>query len=187
MQFYWVFLIITCNMFNVSYLLKYLFAVTSLTSLPDANGWVALEKPLQREQVLAEEDDRQIWVLISKQVDDEHIRLRFPVDPVYAATDEGALTISAIAEGNEFSLEVLPPLSQGEQVRRMQEVFLLQDAMFVGVEQTVAGTYDIQYRHEGKWVFQKWVETQGHFYILEAKMSVLDRAVRDQFFASFSV
>ncbi|MDE3055489.1 MAG: hypothetical protein KGI80_02160 [Verrucomicrobiota bacterium] len=70
-------------------------------SLPDADGWVTLE----REESQAPVEEEEGWVLFSLTLDKEKFWIRLPQDPIYHYTSSG-VNISARGDGAQIHISI---------------------------------------------------------------------------------
>ena len=158
----------------------------------DESGWFDVEKPGADGLLAAEvEWDRSIWVYFSKKMGDEKILASFPDEPTYRYTNGGA-SLEAFARtwGVEYRMQVQPVQVDSAQkflsdrMRELKGVDILQSRTAAIKEMDTA---DIAYRDKGVWVFETWVFSPNHTYLLQTKSVDLDDSLHQKFVASFDV
>ena len=142
-----------------------LFVFSALGNSTD--GWVQVPR---QEKVLQEtEEDHSIWVVFAKAFGSERVLVRFPEDPLTHQWDEFFQATAADTEGGELSLVV-------------------QKKDNLSSEPCTKAT-DFSYRDEvsGLWVQERWIETEGHIYLLRATHPSESAIFFSSFFDSFEL
>ncbi len=142
---------------------KYLFCsvLATVSLVGEGDGWFPVEKTRKGTEVL--EVDPSIWVLFSKDLEGETMRVRFPKDPVYRYGEDGSLEMVAEGEDETFYLSVQEAGSMAPPVG------------------------DLHYQSEGKWVHEHFVQTDRHFYHFKTVSAQSDVQGHEAFVSSFLI
>lgn len=172
----------------VKFILSSVLAVASVQAVPDADGWVPVERP---ERYIEEfsEDEAGVWVVFCKEVEGEKFMVRFPEDPSYKYFP-GGIAIDAEKEGDSFHLQVEKRSEEAPEAyfdRKIQEVSALPETFLVKVKRSEGERLDLLYHSNGRWVWERILSTPNSLYSFR---TVSDRMVGDthrQFISSLDV
>jgi hypothetical protein len=150
-----------------------LAAFSSLVPVPDANGWVSVERPPHQSafEHAGDEDDPDIWVLFSKQSGVEKFMVRFPEDPIYRYLEDGSLEISASRNGEAHLLQVLEGASADELERRASAIAVQPGILLVEMERASSGALELCYLAGDQWTRERYFLTPHHLFVLQTKSS----------------
>lgn len=121
-----------------------LLFILSAVLMPDAEGWVPVERPLVSEEGV-ERGDPSIWVYFGKEIGGEKMWVQFPDEPQYRYLGEAEMELKALSNGVEHRLQVLSSGS-GEE-----------------------GTTERQDKATGEWLYETVVVTEKHLYWLQTR------------------
>jgi hypothetical protein len=177
----------------IKFILKFCLLCTSYTgplgSEIDADGWVDLTPVIKKTAVGMdpEPEDLGVWVYFSKQVGNENIFVSLPEDPQYRYISEDEMEITSSGKEGTYSLRILKPVSQESVETQVKEVFLQSEIFVKEVSQKKDNTWEIQYRKDGKWIFQTFVLNAEHLYVFQTEDPISHRENHEKFVSSLDV
>ncbi len=134
----------------------------SLVAEESADGWFPVEH--HTSQPLDGDDaDPSIWVLFSKQFEEEKVVVRLPDDPTYQYAT-GQFEVSSSKDEELFQLKAQ---EKGKISGRIEEILALPGAVMVGLDRKSELQIDLLYQLSGKWIQEHLVETPYHLFILQ--------------------
>ncbi len=154
----------------------------------DQDGWVLLQTPVTKPMDADIEEDLAVWVVFSKQLEKETFRLRFPVAPEYSCGSSGEeMIVHAALDGNEFSLQVLNPVSFEELMQKVEGLLVSSNISLAEGFQREGGAYDVHYQEGNVFVKQRFYSSLHHLYILQTKTVLADTELHEYFVDSFEI
>lgn len=162
-----------------------------LSPEPDADGWVAIERPEKNSGVEgADERDPSIWVVFSKQIGPEKILISFPDEPTYRYMDvRGELIeVRSASRGAEHRLQVLQETFKSpEELLTLRKKQLEGASMFTQSHDSTKKWVDLMYWKEGFWHFERLITTDLHTYFLQTTAPDADGEAHHIFIHSFNL
>jgi hypothetical protein len=155
----------------LGFLISTLLVGSAMQNIPDADGWVSVERP----QVYSEEfegEENEAWAVFCKEIEGEKFFVRFPDDPSYRYFP-GGVQLDASLGNDVFSLRV--EKNKGEESEslfagRIQEVSAQSETLLIkSAKGADRQTLDLFYRSSGKWVWEKIRSTPNFLYILRTE------------------
>lgn len=147
------------------------------------DGWFPVERPPKPSASL-EGIDPSIWVLFTKNLGEERIRVRLPADPTYKFSFTGVFEISSKKEGEIFELKAY---RQGDIEKRLEEIRALPEVSSISLGSVVGGRADLTYKLNEKWVHESLFQTAHHLYSLQTVGETLESSNHLSFISSFGV
>lgn len=134
-------------------------------AIPDADGWVPVERPDPRPSERDEEERKDIWVVFSKNMDGEKFTVRMPEDPSYryfpggmqldSATGEDAVRLTVEKRGEKPIEKVFQD--------KLESLGSAADVLLLKAEKSGDGAvFELFYRQGEKWVWEK-VRAESQF------------------------
>lgn len=143
----------------------FIFLFSGLFATPDSSGWVALERSTPRvEEEMTDLDG--VWVVFSKQIGKENFTIRFPEDPVYRYFDEG-IEVSSLSGSSSFRLFISEIQDFSTFEERLEVVQAIPDTFLIKAERVSVDTFDLVYKTEKKWVWERLFFTSNHIYTMQ--------------------
>lgn len=167
----------------LNYLVAILLASGALVAQEGKDGWFPVEQPPKPSTSL-EGIDPSIWVLFTKSLGEERIRVRLPQDPSYKFSFTGIFEISSQKEGEIFELKAYP---QGEIEKRIEEIRSLPEVSLISLESVGEGRANLTYKLNEKWVQESLFQTVHHLYSLQTVGETLEPTNHLSFTRSFDV
>lgn len=169
--------------------IKYIISsILAISSLPDADGWVSVERPDRLVEEFSE-DEEGIWVVFSKQIEGEKFFVRFPSDPVYRYF-QGGIAIGAEKEGDSFHLRVEKRTREGIDAyfdQRLQEISALPETSLVKVTRIEGQGGDLLYYARGRWVSERIAISPNSLYSFRTESDRMIGDTHRQFVSSLDI
>jgi len=168
-------------------ILASLYLLGSPTQVPDADGWVSVERREKRAEEF--EDEKGVWVVVSKEIGPEHFFVGFPEDPKTRTVD-GKVEWTASSNHDLLSLRVEKRDAGKEGAQFFDERLFSLSAhpeTFLVKTHVSANGFDLFYRQEGKWVWEKIVVTENFFYLLQTTSDQMSGDSHRKLVKSFSL
>ena len=153
--------------------------------VPDADGWVSVERPETPTEEF--EEEKGVWVVVSKKIGDERFLVRFPEDPLYHSFP-GGIEWTAAFNSDLLSLRVENREDEKDLSQFVEERLLFLNALpetFLIKSSAHENAFDLFYRHEGKWVWEKIMVTPHFVYLFQTKSEQMSGNTHRQFTISF--
>jgi hypothetical protein len=162
---------------------------SSQQAIPDADGWVPVERPASRQQEFPDEEFG-VWVVFSKELEGEKFLIRFPDDPTYRYYP-GGVQIDAIEGEDRLRLRV-EKRAEGEIEalfeKRIEEVRSLPETLLLKSKRSGSGErLDLFYRAGEKWVWERIQSTQKLLYTFRTESPEMTGLAHRQFISSLDV
>jgi len=140
------------------FITKIIILLSSLMTVPDADGWVKIERP--KKEAPPADIDPSIWVVFAKTLGSEKLLVRFPGDPTYRYLDEAGKELEVVAGMHKLVVR----------------------------EANGAPTVtDKTYWQDGFWHMERVITTKNHTYFFETKSESLDLISHGKFVSSFDI
>ncbi len=146
-----------------NYLIAALLASVPLSTEEKGNdGWFPVEHSITQAEDI-EETDPSIWVLFSKQFENEKVVVRLPGDPAYRYAP--GLFEATSSKGEEiFQIQVH---EKGEISRKMEEILSLPGAAMISLDRKSETHIDLLYLQNEKWIQERLIETRFSLFVLQ--------------------
>jgi len=154
--------------------------------LPDADGWVPVERPQKPHPEEYEEDDG-TWVVFSKEIEGSKFLVRFPEDPAYRSIP-GGIQIEASHERDLLRLTVEKKIDSPDFERKILEVASFPGSLLIKTKKSEDGSrLDLFYRLGDRWVWERLLETPNLIFSFRTESPEMNGESHRQFTASLDV
>jgi len=162
---------------------------SSPQAIPDADGWVPVERPGPREEEFPDEEIG-VWVVFSKELEGEKFLVRFPDDPSYRYYP-GGIQVDAFEGEDRLRLRV-EKRAEGEIEalfeERIEEIRFLPNALLLKAKKSLLGDrLDLFYRADEKWVWERIQSTSKLLYTFHTESPEMAGLSHREFISSLDV
>ena len=162
---------------------------SSLVSVPDADGWVPVERPQPHVEDV-QEDGHGIWVIFAKEMEGEKFLVRFPDEPEYRYLDSGIQIEASEAEGD---LRLRVEKRVGGEIEalyeeKLKEIESLPESFLLKAKLSADGQmFDLFYRSNEKWVWERVQTTSKLLYTFHTESPDMSGEAHRKFIRSLDV
>ena len=162
---------------------------SSPQAIPDADGWVPVERPDSRQEEFPDEEIG-VWVLFSKKLEGEKFQVRFPDDPHYRYYP-GGIQIDA-ALGEDLMRLRVEKRAEGDLEslfeERLEEIRSLPDVLLLKVKTSaLSDRLDVFYRVGEKWVWERIQSSSKLLYIFHTESPEMAGQAHRQLISSLDI
>ncbi|HSX37503.1 MAG TPA: hypothetical protein VLE95_01595 [Chlamydiales bacterium] len=166
-----------------------LVGASALSDVPDADGWVSVERPSFHGEEF-QEDDPGTWIVFSKRMEGETFHIRLPADPSCQYFLDGIQLLSAYGN-DDLILRVEKRKGADFDLffqNRIQQIGGNPKAFLIQSEKSSDGqTLNLFYRFDDKWVWERVQSSSGYFYTFRTESDRLSTDLHRQFVDSLDV